>query len=56
MKKETLEQMDCFTCGGKATEVIFAEERLRVGWYCPKCQGFEKAIFRERTLEEKKLA
>ena len=36
-------------CGEARTEVINAEQNLRVGWYCSNCRGFTKAIGRERT-------
>ena len=36
-------------CGAVAEQVINAEEKKRVGWYCPACQRFEKAILRERV-------
>jgi hypothetical protein len=31
-------------------EVIYAEKWLRVGWYCPVCAYFRKAIWRERKV------
>lgn len=36
-------------CGGVAEEVINAEDMVRVGWYCPGCKDFDKAIARERV-------
>ncbi|MEY2908818.1 MAG: hypothetical protein RLZZ602_1341 [Pseudomonadota bacterium] len=49
-----LKTYDCFQCGGKAEEVIYAERKMRVGWYCPKCSNFEKAIGRETKTEKEK--
>jgi hypothetical protein len=28
------------------------EKKTRVGWYCPSCRYFEKAILRETTIGE----
>ena len=36
-------------CGAVAEEIINTEENKRVGWYCPSCQRFEKAVLRERV-------
>jgi len=46
-------------CGKVAGEVIGFNHRstddtyvpYRVGWYCPECKAFEKAIGRERVLK-----
>ena len=35
-------------CGKTLQEIINTEENLRVGWWCPTCNAFEKAILRER--------
>lgn len=48
-------------CGEVMGEVIGFEQRpysehpvrYRVGWYCPECQAFEKAILRERDIDTK---
>jgi len=41
----------------KSEQVINTEKHLRVGWYCPKCRHFEKAILRETKwrLEDDKI-
>jgi len=46
-----LEEIYCPKCGKIAKQVILAEKNIRRGWYCDHCEHFEKAIFRERTLE-----
>ena len=35
-------------CGNKMREVINAEKGTRVGWWCPKCGEYDKAIGREK--------
>ena len=35
-------------CGHTMAEVINAEQGYRVGWWCPKCGDFDKAVGRER--------
>lgn len=48
-------------CGDVMGEIIGFNDSLvdknyqsfRVGWYCVKCRGFEKAILRERIIEWK---
>jgi ribosomal protein S27AE len=52
MKTMSMEMSEkpCERCKAKAEEVINAEERKRVGWYCLKCHFFEKAILRETKL------
>ena len=37
----------CPQCKKKSEEVLNMETRKRVGWYCPGCRHFEKAILRE---------
>ena len=39
-------------CGGTSTDVIYAEENTRVGWYCTQCKSFDKAIGRERLVDD----
>jgi hypothetical protein len=40
----------CVKCEGVAKEVIYAQKKLRSGWYCETCNTFDKAIGRERQL------
>ncbi len=47
---DDLKTITCPKCGEKAKEVIHAEKNIRRGWYCTKCQHFEKALFRERKV------
>jgi hypothetical protein len=37
----------CPKCKETSEEVLNMESRKRVGWYCPACKHFEKAILRE---------
>jgi len=37
----------CPQCKKKSEEVLNMEKKTRVGWYCPGCRHFEKAILRE---------
>lgn len=46
-----METIPCPKCGYKATQVINAEAKVRKGWYCPRCKHFERAIARERKIE-----
>jgi len=46
--REELEYCDC-DCGKQAEQVINAEENLRLGWWCPACNAFYRAIGRERV-------
>jgi len=45
-------------CGGTMDQIIKFIEHLngymprRVGWYCPDCREFDKAVGRERTVKE----
>lgn len=51
MKKNTeMSHIKCPACGKGAEEIINAEEEKRVGWWCPACNHFEKAILRERKV------
>ena len=45
-----LKTRPCEQCGAPAMEVIHAEKQIRKGWYCPLCQHFTRAIFRERVV------
>ena len=47
---DTMTHIPC-RCGSKQEEVLNYETRTRVGWYCPKCGEFTRAIGRERKLE-----
>ena len=46
MKKDLTTNV-CPNCHKKSEQVINAEKQKRVGWYCPACRYFEKAILRE---------
>ena len=46
---DTMTHIPC-RCGSKQEEVLNYETRARVGWYCPKCGEFTRAIGRERKL------
>jgi hypothetical protein len=48
MITDSIEKIPC-TCGNEQEEVIRAQDNTRVGWWCPKCNGFTKAIGRERV-------
>jgi transposase-like protein len=45
-----LKTTNCPNCKEKAEEVLNMETRKRVGWYCPSCHYFEKAILRETQI------
>ena len=45
-----LRTTNCLNCGATSEQVLNMETRKRVGWYCLKCEYFEKAILREREL------
>jgi predicted RNA-binding Zn-ribbon protein involved in translation (DUF1610 family) len=47
---DTMTHIPC-RCGSKQEEILNYETRARVGWYCPKCGEFTRAIGRERKLE-----
>lgn len=49
---DDLKTYPCGKCGEKASEVIYAEKKTRVGWYCAKCSHFEKTIGREKKLAD----
>ena len=42
----------CPKCKATSEEVLNMETRHRVGWYCLKCEHFEKAILRETVIHE----
>jgi|TARA_R110000822_G_scaffold9224_1_gene35952 hypothetical protein len=44
----TMEKINC-SCGSAKEQVINAEKNVRVGWYCPSCRAFTKAIGREKV-------
>lgn len=48
----SLKTLNCQSCGKTAEQVIDAENRIRLGWYCPICKHFQKAILRERTVKQ----
>lgn len=51
MKKETeMSRIPCPKCAKQAEEVINAEKKVRVGWWCTVCNHFEQAIYRERKV------
>lgn len=41
----------CDGCGGTMEEVVYAQEGVRRGWYCPVCGEFVRAVWRERIIE-----
>jgi len=47
---DDLSTTNCLNCGATSEQVLNMETRKRVGWYCLKCEYFEKAILREREL------
>jgi hypothetical protein len=47
--KDVMETKPC-KCGSTLEQIINAEQKVRVGWWCRKCDAFEKAILRERVL------
>lgn len=53
MSKESIDPMHfktCESCGfDKATAVVNVSENKRLGWYCPECRVFLKAVLRETT-------
>jgi len=52
MTKDKLHTIPCPKCGAEAKEVVYAEQKLRRGWYCKKCSTFTAAILRERQVED----
>lgn len=48
-KPQTLSTKPC-TCGYTMREVIYAQGKRRVGWYCAACKTFDKAVGRERLV------
>jgi hypothetical protein len=49
-KDANLGSIVCPKCHCPAKEVIYAQQKTRVGWYCSTCYHFEKAIGRERKV------
>ena len=47
---DDLSTTDCLKCGATSEQVLNIETQKRVGWYCLKCEYFEKAILRETTI------
>ena len=45
-----MKEKPCIKCNGAASEVIYAEKKLRSGWWCQACNTFDPAIGRERQL------
>ena len=41
----------CDKCEGRIKEVVYSEEGIRRGWYCPRCQVLKPAVGRERLVE-----
>ena len=39
-------------CKAAAKEVVYAEKKIRQGWYCQSCNSFDQAIGRERILTQ----
>ena len=44
----TMKTIPC-SCGENQEEVIKPEDNLRIGWWCPTCNGFTKSVGRERV-------
>jgi hypothetical protein len=49
-KRESLEIKQCLKCKAAAKEVVYAEKKVRQGWYCAICNSFDPAIGRERKI------
>jgi HJR/Mrr/RecB family endonuclease len=47
---DDLSTTNCLKCGATSEQVLNIETQKRVGWYCLKCEYFEKAILRETTI------
>jgi hypothetical protein len=47
---DSLSTTNCLKCGATSEQVLNMETQKRVGWYCLKCEYFEKAILRETTI------
>ena len=45
-----LSTTNCLKCGATSEQVLNIETQKRVGWYCLKCEYFEKAILRETVI------
>ena len=52
MMSDDLSTNVCPKCKATSEEVLNMETRHRVGWYCLKCEHFEKAILRETVIHE----
>ena len=52
MRQDSLKIKQCVNpqCKAASREVIYAEKKIRRGWYCQHCGTFDAAIGRERTL------
>jgi Zn ribbon nucleic-acid-binding protein len=42
----------CPKCKETSSEVLNMETQKRVGWYCLKCEYFQKAILRETVIHK----
>lgn len=42
----------CPKCKAVSDQMISVRTGKRIGWYCPKCEHFEKAILRETVVKE----
>jgi hypothetical protein len=42
----------CLKCGATSEQVLNIETQKRVGWYCLKCEYFQKAILRETVIHK----
>lgn len=42
----------CPKCKETSEEVLNMETQKRVGWYCLKCEYFQKAILRETVIHK----
>ena len=40
----------CPKCKETSEQVLNIETQKRVGWYCLKCENFQKAILRETVI------
>jgi hypothetical protein len=49
---EELSTTNCLKCGATSEQVLNMETQKRVGWYCLKCEYFEKAILRETFIHK----
>jgi hypothetical protein len=42
----------CLKCKETSEQVLNIETQKRVGWYCLKCEYFQKAILRETVIHK----